>query len=189
MYGVECRPLLRVRLLRVIGKPTSPSGDTCSARGPSPVYTVESCTSNFPPSRAITTISTYPAISLFVPARRRRRIDRVGRRPSMVGQFESPPNSKALVNSTFRRALRGTAVGAVQPPSPCKTPCCRWSHGAALLTSATSAAAPACSAAATGPYVHRRHALTARIARIEAGGAPRAHAHRGAVDHHGDRSR
>ena len=67
----------------------------------------------------------------------------------------------------------------VQPPSPCKTPCCRWSHGAALLTSATSAAAAACSAAAAGPYVHRRHALTARIARIEAGGARRAHAHRG----------
>ena len=30
----------------------------------------------------------------------------------MVEQFESSQNSKALVNNTFRRALRGTAVGA-----------------------------------------------------------------------------
>ena len=47
------------------------------------------------------------------------------------------------------------------------------------MTSAASAAAPACSAAAAGSYVQHRHALTARIAHIEAGGAPRAHAHRG----------
>ena len=62
-------------------------------------------------------------------------------------------NSKALENSTFKLALRGTAVGAVQATSPCKTSCrrtrvaARSSHRAELLSCATSAAAAACSAA------------------------------------------
>ena len=43
-------------------------------------------------------------------------------------------NSKALESSTFKRALRGTAVGAVQATSPCKTSCRRSSHRAALLS-------------------------------------------------------
>ena len=60
-----------------------------------------------------------------------------------------------------------------------ETSCRRSSLRAAPLSCATSAAAAACSAAAAGPCVLRKHALAARIERVEAGGAPRAHAHRG----------
>ena len=49
----------------------------------------------------------------------------------------------------------------------------------ALWNCVTSATAAACSAVAAGPCTPRKHALAARIARVEAGGAPRAHAHRG----------
>ena len=59
--------------------------------------------------------------------------------------------------------------------SPLVTPSCTVEQCECV----TSAAAAACSAAAAGPYVLCRHALAARISRVEAGDAPRAHAHRG----------
>ena len=57
------------------------------------------------------------AIYHFVRARRRRRADRVGLLPSIQEQFDFLPNSKAVEHCTFKRALRGSAVGAVLRPA------------------------------------------------------------------------
>ena len=73
-----------------------------------------------------TEFSTYPQISPFIRARRRRRADRVGRVPCMVEHFESPRDSKALANGVLRRALSSTVRRVRPSTSPCMWSRWRW---------------------------------------------------------------